>query len=103
MTCPYTIANHVVMCRLGFLFVVIGLVTPTSMWAEVLRIVVDKREDVLEGRVFGGGGVYEKIVGRVFFVFDPANPHDDVYYYYLLSELYTVDGLNDEDGDRVET
>ncbi len=58
----------------GLLVVVIGLATPTSMWAEVLRIVIDERVDVLEGRAFGGVGVYEKIVGRVFFVFDPANP-----------------------------
>ena len=58
----------------GLLFVVIGLVTPTSMWAEVFRIVIDERVDVLEGRAFGGVGAYEKIVGRVFFVFDPANP-----------------------------
>ena len=67
---PYRLLKRLV----GLLFVVIGLATPTSMWAEVLRIVIDERMDVLEGRAFGGVGVYEKIVGRVFFVFDPANP-----------------------------
>ena len=62
------------MHRIGLLFVVLGLLTPTSMWAEVVRIVIDERVDVLEGRAFGGVGAYEKIVGRVFFVFDPTNP-----------------------------
>ncbi len=83
MTGSYKIAKHVVMpfegARLvkrlvGLFFVVIGLAMPASMWAEVLRVVVDERVDVLDGRTFGGVGVYEKIIGRVFFVFDPANP-----------------------------
>jgi hypothetical protein len=42
--------------------------------AEVVRIVIDSRGDVLDGRSFGAGGPYEKIVGRIFFAFDPANP-----------------------------
>ncbi len=42
--------------------------------ARVVRIVIDRREPVLAGRAFGNFGAYEKLVGRVFFTFDPANP-----------------------------
>ena len=42
--------------------------------AEVVRIVVERREDVLGGKPFGSVGPYEKIIGRAYFVFDPANP-----------------------------
>ncbi len=42
--------------------------------AEVVRIVIDRREDVLRGRSFGSVGPYEKLVGRVFFAFDPSLP-----------------------------
>jgi hypothetical protein len=42
--------------------------------AEVVRIVVDRREDVLGGRAWGSAGAYEKLVGRIYFAFDPANP-----------------------------
>jgi hypothetical protein len=42
--------------------------------AEVVRVVVDRRELVLDGRRWGEHGAYEKLVGRVFFEFDPRNP-----------------------------
>jgi hypothetical protein len=42
--------------------------------AEVERVEVLSREDVLEGREWGSAGVYEKLVGRIHFAFDPANP-----------------------------
>ena len=42
--------------------------------AEVDSVVVERREDVLGGRPFGAAGPYEKIVGRVYFSFDPASP-----------------------------
>jgi hypothetical protein len=64
------------MKRLGVccVLVILGLATPSDMWGEVVRIVIDERTDVLEGRAFGAVGPYEKIVGRVYFAFDPANP-----------------------------
>lgn len=49
-----------------------GGLTPAA--AEVVRIVIDRREDVLRGRSFGSIGPYEKLVGRVFFAFDPQSP-----------------------------
>ncbi len=42
--------------------------------AEVVRVVIDHREVLFEGRVFGRAGAYEKLVGRIFFAFDPSNP-----------------------------
>lgn len=59
---------------LSFFLGLIGAASPPGLWAEVVRIVVDRRTDVLEGRAFGTVGAYEKLVGRIFFVFDPSNP-----------------------------
>ena len=42
--------------------------------AEVLRVVVDSRADVLNGRAFGNTGPYEKIWGTLYFGVDPKNP-----------------------------
>src|SRR5690349_15202979 len=42
--------------------------------ARVVRVVVDRR-DPIPG-TFGAAGAYERLVGRVFFAFDPRNPHD---------------------------
>lgn len=43
---------------------------------EVVRVIVDHREDVLAGREWGEAGVYEKLVGRIFFAFDPESPYN---------------------------
>jgi len=59
---------------LFFLLGLIGAASPPGLWAEVVRVVVDRRTDVLGGRAFGTVGAYEKLVGRIFFVFDPSNP-----------------------------
>ena len=45
--------------------------------AEVVRIDVSKREDVLGGRSYGEVGVYELLEGRAHFALDPANPKND--------------------------
>lgn len=39
--------------------------------ADVVRVEIERREDVLGGRSFGDAGTYEKLVGRIFFAFDP--------------------------------
>lgn len=44
--------------------------------AHVVRIEVDDRHDVLDGRPFGAVGAYERITGRVYFAFDPSNPYN---------------------------
>jgi hypothetical protein len=44
--------------------------------ARVVRVTVDRRELIGGGVLFGAAGQYERITGRVFFAFDPNNPHD---------------------------
>ncbi len=46
--------------------------------AEVVRIEIQSRSDVLGGRPFGLAGPYEKIVGKVHFAVDPANPVNQI-------------------------
>ena len=46
-----------------------------SASARVVRVEVLSRTDIA-GAPFGAGGVYERIVGRVYFAFDPKNPHN---------------------------
>ncbi len=61
--------SRVVVC------VVLALFTYSSIASsEVARVVIEHRVDVLGGRAFGAVGPYEKIVGRIYFVFDPTNP-----------------------------
>ena len=52
----------------GFLF------APAPSVAEVLRVEVEYREVVLDGLSFGEAGPYEKLVGRIYFSFDPEDP-----------------------------
>jgi hypothetical protein len=50
------------------------LVQPVVTGAEVLRLEVEARADVLHGEPFGPAGPYEKLTGRVYFAFDPGSP-----------------------------
>lgn len=66
------------------LFRVMRLLIPIALiafgaataWADVARIEVTSREDVLNGKAFGTTGGYERILGKVFFTVDPKNPHN---------------------------
>ena len=42
-------------------------------YADVVRIEVTSRADVLAGRAFGAAGAYETLVGRIHFAVDPRN------------------------------
>ncbi len=42
--------------------------------AEVVRVEVEQRRDVLDGKSFGEPGAYEKLSGKIHFSFDPKNP-----------------------------
>ena len=46
--------------------------------AEVVRIDISKREDVLGGRGYGAVGAYESITGRAYFTLDPENKRNDI-------------------------
>src|SRR5215831_2564917 len=41
--------------------------------AEVVRIEVKSRTDILSGKSFGSTGAYEKIAGKIYFAVDPRN------------------------------
>jgi hypothetical protein len=47
-----------------------------SLDAKVVRVEITSRTAVLGGRAFGDAGVYERIVGRVYFSASVANPHN---------------------------
>jgi hypothetical protein len=55
-----------------------ALIAAAATWAsygaqaEVTRIEIASRADILGGKPFGASGVYEKIVGKVFFPRIPA-------------------------------
>src|SRR4051812_41614747 len=44
--------------------------------AEVTRVEIRTRADVLAGRAFGDVGAYETLAGTIYFAGDPANPHN---------------------------
>lgn len=46
--------------------------------AELTRIEIQRREDVLGGKSFGAVGPYEKLVGKAYFVADVKNPRNTV-------------------------
>ena len=43
------------------------------MRAEVVRIEVKSRADVLPGKTFGTAGAFEKLSGKIYFAVDPRN------------------------------
>ena len=62
-----------ILTRLSSVIVLAGLVAgPVS--AEVVRIEVQSRSDLLAGQAYGAAGAYEKIAGKIFFAVDPALP-----------------------------
>ena len=54
------------------------LLCSSALWAEVARIEIHARSNVLDGRTFGLTGPYEKLVGKVYFAVDPANPINQI-------------------------
>ena len=55
----------------GLLLVILAA-TPAA--ADVVRIEVQSRTDLLGGQAFGAAGPYEKLSGKIFFAVDPALP-----------------------------
>jgi Alpha/beta hydrolase domain len=55
----------------------LGLSVP-PLFAEVVRIEVQSRGDLIGGQPFGAAGSYEKIAGRVFFAVDPSVPANKI-------------------------
>ena len=55
---------------------VLLLASASLVGAHVVRIVIDSRQPLAGGKAFGAAGAYERVVGRVFYAFDPKNPHN---------------------------
>ena len=51
---------------------------PATIRAEVTRVEITSRQDVLNGKAFGAVGAYEKLAGKVYFAVDPNNPHNKI-------------------------
>jgi hypothetical protein len=61
-------------CARVLVLAAIALWAHDAARAEVSRIEIASRTDVLGGKPFGAAGAYQKIVGTVYFSVDPANP-----------------------------
>lgn len=51
---------------------------PGMIHAEVTRVEISSREDVLGGKAFGTVGAYEMLRGTVYFAVDPENEHNQI-------------------------
>jgi hypothetical protein len=68
-------AKTVCMCAvLGTILVL----TPATSHAELTRVEIASRVDVLNGKAFGDVGPYEKLHGKAYFAVDPKNPRNQV-------------------------
>src|SRR6185312_16130058 len=56
----------------------IAVLAPSMTRAEVMRVDISSRQDVLGGKAFGTVGAYEKLSGKVYFAVDPNNPHNKI-------------------------
>lgn len=63
---------------LGAALVVAHALVPSVALAEVTRIDITSRADVLAGKPFGSVGPYEKLRGTVYFAVDPRNPRNAI-------------------------
>ena len=54
------------------------ILMPAVSRAELTRVEMTKRVDVLNGKAFGSVGAYEKLYGKAYFAVDPTNPHNQV-------------------------
>jgi hypothetical protein len=58
--------------------VALMVLAPAVGHAELTRVEITSRVDVLNGKAFGSVGAYEKLHGRAYFAVDPANPRNQV-------------------------
>src|SRR5580693_4049412 len=52
--------------------------SPAMIRAEIVRVEISSRQDVLGGKAFGEAGAYEKLVGKVYYAVAPENPHNRI-------------------------
>jgi len=58
--------------------VLVLLVVPALVGAEVARVEIASRRDAAGGRSFGSTGPYERLAGKIYFAIDPANRRNQV-------------------------
>ena len=58
--------------------VIIGWLAVLPAVAEVVRIDVETRSAVADGKSYGLAGPYERLAGRIYYAVDPANPANRV-------------------------
>jgi hypothetical protein len=67
--------------RHGFVAALLGLflvAAPAFSHAELTRVEITARVDVLNGKPFGSAGPYEKLHGKAHFAVDPSHPRNQV-------------------------
>jgi Alpha/beta hydrolase domain len=57
---------------------VMVVLAPALSHAELTRVEIKTRVDILNGKSFGNVGPYEKLHGKAYFAVDPANPRNQV-------------------------
>src|SRR5579864_903648 len=62
--------------RLVVTFALALALTSSVAEAHVVRLRIERREAVVNGRPFGAAGPYEKLVGKVDFALDPNDPRN---------------------------
>src|SRR5437773_3160094 len=64
--------------RMTSVVVLARVLAATAAEARVVRLRIERREVVLDGRAFGAAGPYEKLVGKVDFGLDPSLPRNEM-------------------------
>jgi hypothetical protein len=64
--------------RLVAFLAVILVLAPALSHAELIRVEIKTRVDILNGKAFGTVGPYEKLHGKAYFAVDPSHPRNRV-------------------------
>src|ERR1700680_4732940 len=64
------------------------LAASVASQAQVIRVVIDERKPVAEGRSFGQAGTYEYIRGRIFGEVDPKDPRNAIIQVYQCLSVF---------------
>ena len=59
-----------------FVFFVVVVLFPMPSFAEITKIVIDKREPFAAGLEFGVTGAYEKLIGKAYGEVNPKKHHN---------------------------
>ena len=65
-------------CRIALAAILTCAALSMPLLAEVTKVEIATREDVLGGKAFGAAGAYEKLTGKVYYAISPANEHNKI-------------------------